>query len=348
MSIESYLEAIPKVELNIRLEGAVSSDVTLLIAEQNEVAEGLKHFNTWAGLVQKPDYDRADEIIKVASQWPRLPEDLSRMAYNVGTALSKQNVRYAEVTVNPALYSELQIPLEQFFAALNDGRDRAERAWGVRMSWILAIPREEPRRADDIVRYALTAAGRKANVVAIGLVGKESSQPVGQFERAFANAEKKGVPQTAAAGEMEGAEGIQKTIEILNPTRIDIGWGAASSPEVLSLLQVSETPVVVSLTRALKTHKIASYKEYPLRKLYDEGVKVVLSSDMPAFYGTNLNEQFRIAAKDLDFAVEELEELALNAVRGSFLPEDEKAALLEAFQQEYAALRAEHLEAQAG
>jgi len=348
MSIESYLDAIPKVELYIRLEGAVGSDLVLLIAEQNEVSEGLKHFNTWAGFVQKPDYDRADEIIKVVSQWPRQPEDLSRMAYNVGTYLSKQNVRYTEVTVNPALYGELQIPLEQFFAALNDGRDRAERAWGIRMNWIVAIPREEPRRADDVVRFALSAAGRKAYVVGIGLVGKETSQPVGQFERAFASAEKKGVPQTAVAGEMEGAEGIRKTVETLNPTRIDVAWGLANAPDLMKLLQESETPVNVSMARALKTKKIAAYKDYPLRKLYDEGVVLTLSSDMPAFYGTTLNEQFRIAAKDLGFSAEELEELALNAVRASFLSEEDKVAMLEVFREEFAALRAEHLEAQAG
>ena len=347
MSIESYLEAIPKVELFVRLEGAVGTDLVLLIAEQNEVSEGLKHFNTWVGLVQKPDYDRTEEIIKVASQWPRLPEDLSRMAYNVGTYLSKQNVRYAEVTVNPSLYGELQIPLEQFFAALNDGRDRAERAWGIRLSWIVAIPREEPRRADDLVRYALTVAGRKANVVGIGLVGKETSQPVGQFERAYASAEKKGVPQTAIAGELEGAEGIRKTVEVLNPTRIDVAWGLAASPDLMKLLQESATPVDLSMARALRIKKVA-YKDYPLRKLYDEGVVITLSSDMPAFFNTTLNEQFRIAAKEHGFTTDELEEVALNAVRASFLPEDEKAAMLETFQQEYATLRAEHLAVAAG
>lgn len=342
MTIESYLQAMPKVELYARLEGAVPADVTLIIADQNEVAEGLKHFNTWAGLLQKPDYERTEEILKVVSQWTRLTEDLTRMAYNVGTYLAKQNVRYAEVTVNPALYSELQIPLEQFFTALHDGRERAFRAWGIRMSWIIGVAREEPRRADDLVRYALSVAGRKSGVVGLALVGKETSQPVGQFERPFASAEKKGVPVAVTAGELEGANGVAKALDALKPQRINVAWGIADAPEVLKKLVDSDTPVVLSPARALRTKKIAKAAEYPLRKLYDEGVRVVLSSEMPSFFNTDLSEQYRLAVKDVGLNVDEIEDIALNAVRASFLPDDEKLAMIEEFAQAYTQLRTEH------
>src|SRR5690606_4308314 len=132
--------------------------------------------------------------------------------------------------------------------------------------------------------------------------------------------EKKGVPLAVTAGEIEGAEGIQKAIDVLRPARIDVAWGAAESPELLKALQESETSVTVSMARALKTKKIAQYGDYPLRQLYDEGVRVTLSSDMPAFFGTTLTEQYQIAAKALDFSIDELEDIALNAVRASFLP----------------------------
>jgi adenosine deaminase len=47
------------------------------------------------------------------------------------------------------------------------------------------------------------------------------------------------------------------------------------------------------------------------------------------------------------FSVDELEELALNAVRYSLLPADEKQALLKTFEQEYAELRVAHIVEQA-
>ena len=149
MTVQSFIEAMPKADLHIHLEGAVSRQTLLLIADQNEVEETIKHFHSWVELLAKPDYDRLDELMKMTNGWFKQAEDLTRSAYDVGLYLAKQNVRYAEVTVNPALYPEMNLSLEQFLAAINDGRDRAQRAWGIQMSWILAIPRDEPRRSDD-------------------------------------------------------------------------------------------------------------------------------------------------------------------------------------------------------
>src|SRR5215213_8189255 len=191
MTVESFIQAMPKAELHVHLEGGVSKNLMLMIAEQNEVSETVKHFNSWAGLLEKPDYERLDDLVKVTTQWLRIPEDLTRAAYDLGTALAKQNVRYAEVTFNPNLYTELTVTLDQFVAALNDGRDRAQRAWGIQMNWILAIPREEPRKADEYSRWVMSAGARKAGVLGLGLSGKESVPPVGQFERAFHSVEKK-------------------------------------------------------------------------------------------------------------------------------------------------------------
>jgi len=346
MSIESYIEAMPKAELHVHLEGAVSPEELLLIAEQNEVAEQIKHFNTWAALVQKPDYERLDDIIRVACQWVQLPEDLTRIAYNVGTNLSKQNVRYAEVSVTPALYSGLSLSLEQFFAALNDGRERAERAWGIRIGWVLTLPRDEPRRGDEYVRFATSPGGRRANIVALGLAGTETAHPVGQFERTFVTAEKKGLPRVVHAGEILGAEGVLAALQTLSPNRVVDGWGISESKEVRDLMHEKSVSLDVSMIAALRRNRIADYQAYPLRQLYDDGVVITLGADMPELFQTTLNEQYTIVVRDLGFDLEELEEIALNVVRVSALPEDERETLLGEFRQTYDALRAEHIEAQ--
>ena len=128
MSIQSYIQSMPKVDLHVHLDGGASREAVLIIADQNEIVESLKHFSTWTGLLDKPDFDRLDDLLKVTSNWIRLPEDVTRIAYDLATHLAKQNVRYAEVTVNPSAYVDLNIPVEQFVVALNDGRDRAHRA----------------------------------------------------------------------------------------------------------------------------------------------------------------------------------------------------------------------------
>jgi adenosine deaminase len=344
MSVASYIQAMPKVELLISLEGAMQRNSLLKIAEANEVSASIKHFNDWVSLLDKPDYKRVADITRMASSWLQIADDLMRVVYDVGVSLAKQNIRYAEVSVNPALYEGIGLTFDDFIGAINGGRDRAGRGWGIEMAWILNVPREEPRRADDYARAATTLNARKNGIVGIGLSGREDAQPVAQFERAFRTAEKKGVPRVVRAGDSLGAEGILAAVEALAPNRIIDAHGIQDSPEALRLVADQQTAVGFSITRALRSGWINDVGEFPLRQLYDEGVVLFLGSDMPSIYKASLVDEYTQAVEKGLLSLDELDELALNAVRNSFLTDEEKAAMLEQFQSDYARLRAEHVE----
>ena len=108
MSVASYIQAMPKVELMLSLEGAMQRNSLLKIAEANEIPVTIKHYNEWVGLLDKPDYKRLADIARMATSWLQIADDLSRVVYDVGVFLSKSNVRYAEVTVNPKRLSDRQ------------------------------------------------------------------------------------------------------------------------------------------------------------------------------------------------------------------------------------------------
>lgn len=343
MSIESYIRAMPKVELYLQLEGAANKDTLLLIADQNDVAPSIKRFSDWVRLLDKPDFQRLDEIAQMTGSWMQEAEDVTRVVYDVGVWLSKQNIRYAEVCVNPALYMQTGLSFENVVDALTDGRDRVLRGWGVQMNWILAMPREEPRRGDEIARWATSATAKKAGIIGLGLVGKENAQPAGQFERAFRTAEKKGLPRVAQAGDTSGAEGVLDVLKVLEPERLIDGWGTADAPDIIEKLVDNGIPLHVSMARALCLGWVERYGDYPLRHLCDADIKVILGTGMPSFYKTTLTDEYLAAVEHGGFAIEEVEELALNAVRYSFLPAEDKEKLLSEFQQIYAELRAEHI-----
>ncbi|MCB9451748.1 MAG: adenosine deaminase family protein [Anaerolineaceae bacterium] len=343
MSVESFIRAMPKAELHIHLEGAIRLETLRVIAEQNDIPETLKRYADWLDLVENPDYSRLDEIVQAISQWLQTPDDLSLMAYELGVFLAKQNVKYAEVHVNPVLYIENGFSFEQFITAISDGRDRAQRGWGIRMVWILTMTRDNPRRSDDILRWASSAAGRKVGVIGVGLSGPEDAQPIGQFERAFRNAEKKELPLVTRAGDVLGAEGILEIIETAHPSRLMDGWGSADAPDALHRLRDDHIPLDICIARQLCLGHLESYAAYPLRQLYDEGIILTVNSDLPSFYKTTLNDEYLAVVEHCDFALGEVEELALNAVRSSLLPDDERTALLASFQAAYTILRNEHL-----
>jgi adenosine deaminase len=343
--MESYIRAMPKAELGLQLEGAIPKQTLVMIAEQNEIPSTTKGYADLVKQIDKPVYEKLPELSAIVSQWVRYPDDLSRMVYDVGVALSRQNVRYAEIGVNPLLYmNHTGMQFEQFIEALNDGRDKALRGWNVQMQWVLNIPREEPRRGDDTTRWALSATARKYGVVGLGLTGREETQPAGQFERPFKSAEKKGLPRIVHAGDKLGAEAVLGAIEHLLPTRIIGGWGTTEAPDVVKQLVDNNIALGITMARQLCLGRIQTYADYPLRWIFDQDVKLTLTSHMPTFYKSTLSDEYLALVEHNDFTLEDLEEIALNAVRYSTLPEEEQAKMLKIFREDYAKLRTEHIE----
>ena len=263
MAIQDFIRAMPKVELRVHLEGLFRKETVMLIAEQNDIPLTDKKFSTWADLVESPDYAQSHDIVKNVSSWLKHPDDVTRLVYDLGVELAKQNVRYAEVGLNPSLHMLNDMSFDSFMEAINDGRDRAERGWGIRIGWLLTISREEPRRSDEIMRWASSTIGKKAGVVGLMLVGNEDAQPVGQFERAFANARKKDVPTVASAGDVNDADGIQEVLSVLQPDRLLDVKGLLTNSDVLDQVVNERIPVNVCLSRAEHNGWIDEGEVYP-------------------------------------------------------------------------------------
>ena len=335
MSLRDFIAAIPKVELNLQLTGALRKESLLMIAHQNGVPAQRDDFEQWLGLIDRPDYARLDEIAREAGSWVMYPEDIALIVYDMGLALSKQNVHYAEVAVAPPDFiGAAHMNFDSFFAALNDGRDRVLRAWNVEISWIFCIPWDNPRSGDDVARWATGGAAQLGHVVGMGLTGSEGAQPVGQFRRAFDTARKKEIYTMVNAGSSLGVEGIESALAELSPHRLTDSWGIAGHRATRDLLAENGIPVVVSLHRVLRQGLVDSAADYPLRQLLDSGVQVLLSSGMPSLLGANLIDEYELAATACGLEVDALTQLMRQAVELSFLDSERKEKLLLRFDRE--------------
>jgi len=342
MDIARFIKEMPKVELNARLEGYYRKDVLMLIAEENEIAADMKHFATYADNWGAPDFAKLDEHVRGYMEWLKHPDDLTRLVYDVGVALSRENVKYAEVSINTVLHKLDSMSFDDFMTALNDGRDRVQRAWGLTINWIMTVPRDVPRSADDALRWAVSVTGRKANIVAFGISGSEAAQPAGQFQRAFDTAAKKEIPVVVQAGDTDGAEGVKAVLD-LGADRLVDGWGVSEDPDTLTQLVTSDAALLVCPGRAVKLGWVDELADYPLQQLQDAGVPMVLSAEMPAFYGQGLNESYLAIADVFNLDIDALQQLVMQGVDHSYLPEDEKKQLTADFIAAFEQLREDML-----
>ncbi|MDW8172504.1 MAG: hypothetical protein RML73_08465 [Anaerolineae bacterium] len=370
MSLHSFIQAMPKADVGLHFEGALTRDLLDLLSEQNDIPTSMKpsQYRDLMSQLDKPDAKRIYEIAGRIAKWILFPDDLTRSIYEIGLNLHKQNIRYAEMQLSPSIYSTM--PFETFLNAINDGRDRLWRAWKVRVNWILCIPRDDPRSGDDIARYTATPLARRGNVLGLGLnsvranrdavkrttsVGARRTttmtataeaddiQPSGQFKRPFVNTQKRDIPTLSAAHNYPKQETVREIIENLNPSRLtEVGEALQHEEGLLGLLAERQTACVATPSRDLRLNKLASLRDYPYQKYYQQ-LNLSLSASMPTFYRTTLTDEMILAVEYGDLGVDEIEGLALNAIRHSFLPADEKAALLDYFSAAYVSLRREHL-----
>lgn len=335
MSIENIIRAMPKVDLHVQLEGAMSKEFVLLVAEQTDIARTYKKAKDYRNALESfknPKFDKIDEIARASSAWVYHPEDLARIVYDLAVTYSKQNIKYAEIAVNPAIYSDLGMTFQVLLEALNDGADRAERAWGVKLGWILSMPRERPRKSDDIARWATSVTAQKGNVVGMSIVGREDAQPIAQFKKAFATAEKKDLPRITHMFSYPDSDSFEGVVETVMPNRITDAWGVLDDSEAVSYLVEHDIPVLVTPTREVKLGRIKSVAEYPISEMLENGLNVIIGSGMPAYFETTLTDEY-IKLAEAGVSLEEIQLLIRNSIRAAYMPEDEKSDLMVEFEQ---------------
>ena len=81
-------------------------------------------------------------------------------------------------------------------------------------------------------------------------------------------------------------------------------------------------------TSNVRTGVCPSFAAHPLRRYFDAGLLVTLNSDDPAFFGSDLANEYLLAHTEQGFSRDELRNLAANSFRASFLPASAKNSWL--------------------
>ncbi len=328
MSVEDIIRALPKVELFLQLEGSYPASRLLVIAGQNGFLEDPEAQAAWQAKLEKQDPASRYELMAETSRWLDYDDDVALMVYEAGLALAQQNVLYAEIHVNTLHFTEHRWHFERLLQSLNDGRRRAEVAWKIKMRWVLSVFRDQPRHADEAVRIASSKEGQAAGIVGICLGGPEGAQPPGQFERAFRTAARKGIPAAVHSNAEEASAGnLREALELLQPQRLIGGFGIDRDPQLIEFMAQNELPLVFSIGEALALGLVESTEDYPLKQLADSGIKLIPGCGIPAILGATLGEEQVAVVQRCGLGLDELQQMTLNAVAASWLPEEEKVDL---------------------
>jgi len=329
--IGALIEALPKAELHVHLEGSVLPALALgLAARRGVTLPGAER--GVLGLREAYRFTGFSDFIAIyvgISNCLQQAEDFAEAVVGIGEELARQRVRWVEMTFTPMTHVIQGVDPDAMLAGLAEGRRRARTELGVEFAWVFDVVRSFPDQAEGTLELALRGRDLDEGVIALGVGGPEGpSFPVDALAPVFARARALGLHSVPHAGEQDGSQSMWANLKLLQADRLGHGVRCLDDPKLVDHLREHQIPLEVCPSSNVVLGFAPNLAAHPLPELMRQGLEVSLNSDDPPLFGTTLNEEYRRCAASFGWSAEQVVSMAGAAVRHSFMPAVRKAELL--------------------
>ena len=322
MNYEEYLRRVPKVELHCHFEGTVRPQTFADLARKHGVELPTQDAE------KLYDYDSIYEFLKIFGMVSSTlidREDFARAAFeSIEDGIELGNLKYREMFFNPTLHTTRGIPYPTIVDGLIDGIREAEQQYGVRCRLIADVYRQNPpEMARDMVEQVLEH--RRDELIGLGMDGAEAPDPPEKFVEAYKLAGKGGLRLTAHACEDAPAKNITTCLDVLGVERIDHGYHILGDEEVVKRCRDQGITFTVCPTAtAVCYFDPNDYTTHPIREMAAKGLKIMLNSDDPPMFHTNIGREYVEMTKAAEWPKEKVRGFVMNGIDGAWLSDDEK------------------------
>jgi aminodeoxyfutalosine deaminase len=328
----AWLRGLPKCELHLHLEGTILPETLVALSKRHDAvpltlegARALYKYENFLGFLQS---------FKAVTERLKGPDDYELITYNMVRELAAQGVVHAEVYISfGIIYYWKKTEVEPYVEAIERGRVRGEKEFGTSLLWIIDAVRhfgvEEGAR---VFRKAAELRATYPSIVGIGIGGDEARGPAEQFKELYEEAKAAGLRLTAHAGESVGPESIWSALNI-GAERIGHALSAREDVELMDVLAERQVPLELNVTSNIRTGCCAEFETHPLQEYFERGLMVTINSDDPPMFGSDLLGEYVLVHERYGFTLDQMREVAANAVEASFLGPERKVALLQAVEQ---------------
>jgi len=320
--LPALLQAMPKTELHMHIEGSLEPELIFQLAQRNQVqipyssVEVLRAAYAFTDLQSFLDiyYAGASVLLKEA--------DFYDMAWAYFLKAQADNVVHAELFFDPQTHTARQVPMDTVINGLHRACADAQTKLGISASLILCFLRHLSE--EDALQTLQEAKPHLDKIIGVGLDSSERGHPPEKFARVFAQARALGLRVVAHAGEEGPPAYIWGALDVLQAQRIDHGVQAIHDTALMQRLAQERIPLTVCPLSNLNLCVFPSLADHNLGQMLDQGLCVMLNSDDPAYFGGYLNDNFLQTFAALPLTAAHAYQLACNSFEASFVPEAQK------------------------
>ncbi|NBM15699.1 adenosine deaminase [Streptomyces sp. GC420] len=263
-------------------------------------------------------------------------EGLLRVAEEYVLDLAADGVVYGEVRYAPELLVGAGMTLPEVVETVQEGlaagmARAAAAGTPVRVGTLLCAMRMADRSREVA---GLAVAFRDAGVVGFDIAGAEDGFPPADHLDAFRYLRAENVPFTIHAGEAHGLPSIHQAIQVCGAQRI--GHGVRITDDIVDgkpgrlaeWIRDRRIALEMCPTSNLQTGAAGSIAGHPITLLRDLGFRVTLNTDNRLVSGTTMTREMSLLVAEAGWTVEDLRTVTVNALKGAFLPFDERNEII--------------------
>lgn len=322
MSHLDLIQALPKAELHVHIEGTFEPELMFNIAKRNQIqipyenVEAVKQAYNFHNLQSFLDIYYAGANVLIHEQ------DFYDLTWAYFLKCAEDRVVHSEIFFDPQTHTSRGIAFETCFNGIYRACTDAQQKLGISSHIIMCFLRHLSEEEAFITLEQSLAFQDK--IIGVGLDSSEVGHPPEKFERVFAKARELGFLTVAHAGEEGPADYVWQALDLLKVNRIDHGVRSEEDDVLMQRLIKEQMPLTVCPLSNLKLCVVKDMKEHNIRRMLQQGVNVTVNSDDPAYFGGYMNDNFIAISQALELTRDELKQLAINSFNASFISDSEK------------------------
>ncbi|QJE00877.1 adenosine deaminase [Massilia forsythiae] len=317
------LQAMPKAELHIHIEGSLEPELIFELAQRNGISLAYPSVEALRQAYDFTDLQSFLDIYYAGASVLLTEQDFYDMTAAYLRRAAADNVRHAEIFFDPQTHTARGVP---FGTAIN-GIWRACQEGPISASLIMCFLRHLPE--EDALATLEQALPHRDKLIGVGLDSSEVGHPPEKFARVFERARELGLHLVAHAGEEGPPAYIDSALDVLHVERIDHGVRCLDDPQLVQRLARERMALTVCPLSNIKLRVFDVMGSHNLRRLLDAGLAATVNSDDPAYFGGYVNANYLAAFEALPLDERHARQLAVNSFEAAFLDADSKRAFLD-------------------
>lgn len=320
-SLNSLIHALPKTELHLHIEGTFEPELMFEIAQRNNVSLPYDSVDEIRAAYDFQNLQSFLDLYYAGATVLQTRRDFHDLTWAYLTRMRDENVRHVEIFFDPQTHTDRGVDFSEVIEGIDDALRAAHHQLGISSRLILCFLRHlSEEAAFETLKHALPYKDR---ITAVGLDSAEAGHPPSKFQNVFKAARDEGFVTVAHAGEEGPAAYILEALDLLKVQRIDHGVRCTEDPALVKRLAEEQIPLTVCPLSNIKLRVFDRLADHNLKQLLDAGLRVMINSDDPAYFGGYLEQNYIETTEALALTREDILQLTRNSFTSSFLPEEE-------------------------